>query len=86
MVNVLHSAENRDLMQQTLSELSNQGIEKLLELCFLELRGRGVRYGLDGPYSAWDPKWGADSVGILEIRASKERYTIQPTPNPRSVP
>ena len=86
MVEVLLSDKERGTMERILSEVSNSGLERLLELTFQELKGRGVHYGLDGPYSAWDHKWGADAVGILEIRNSQGHYTIHPVPNPRPSP
>ena len=79
---ILNTIEARQGMLRVLSEVSNLGLERLLGLIFEELKGRSVHYGLDGPYPAWDPEWGMDSVGLLEARGRQKDYTIHPTPNP----
>lgn len=83
---VLASEGLSDAFRKMLADLSNAGLERLLKMAFEELSGRGIRWGLDGPYSSWDLKWGADAVGVLEIRLSGRHTTIQPTPNPGSFP
>jgi len=84
MDEIVLTVEGRDFIGRTLDLLSNRALERLLEMVFVELRARGVWYGLDGPYPSWDRKWGEDATWILERRGKDKRYTIQPTPNPRS--
>jgi hypothetical protein len=79
---LLETGKERNAMMKVLEEVSNRGLERLAELVFTELKARGVHYGLDGPYPAWDLKWGFDAVELLAVRGSQGTYTIHPTPNP----
>lgn len=75
-----------DAFRKMLGDLSHAGLERLLLMAFEEFKGRGVRYGLEGPYPSWDPRWGFDAVEFLEKRRMLGWSTIHPMPNPRSVP
>lgn len=83
---ILDTLEAVETLRRVLSDVSNQTLEMILLVAFTELKLRGIHYGLDGPYPSWSREWCGDAVWLLLERAKQKRYTIQPTPNPRSYP